>query len=42
MNIEVQWKERLKKIAFWAINIGLLLIVLISVTGWSGSNSSHC
>ncbi len=31
MNLQVTWKERPIKIAFWAINIGLLLMVLISV-----------
>jgi nitric oxide reductase subunit B len=31
MNLQVIWKERSIKIAFWSINIGLLLMVLISV-----------
>jgi nitric oxide reductase subunit B len=31
MNLQVTWKERPIKIAFWSINIGLLLMVLISV-----------
>ena len=31
MNLQVTWKERPIRIAFWAINIGLLLMVLISV-----------
>ena len=31
MNLQVTWKERPIKIAFWAINTGLLLMVLISV-----------
>lgn len=31
MDLEVQWKERPIRIAFWSINIGLLLMVLISV-----------
>jgi nitric oxide reductase subunit B len=31
MNLRVTWKERPIRIAFWAINIGLLLMVLISV-----------
>ena len=31
MNLNVVWKERPIKIAFWSINIGLLLMVLISV-----------
>jgi nitric oxide reductase subunit B len=31
MNHQVQWKDQFIKIAFWSINIGLLLMVLISV-----------
>jgi len=31
MNLNVVWKDRPVKIAFWSINIGLLLMVLISV-----------
>ena len=31
MDLKVQWKEKPIKIAFWALNIGLLLMVLISV-----------
>ena len=31
MNLNVEWKERPIKIAFWSLNIGLLLMVLISV-----------
>jgi len=31
MNLNVVWKDRPLKWAFWAINIGLLLMVLISV-----------
>lgn len=31
MDLEVHWKERPIKIAFWSINVGLLLMVLISV-----------
>ncbi|SFE01666.1 nitric-oxide reductase large subunit [Thermophagus xiamenensis] len=31
MNLNVTWKEKPIKIAFWSINIGLLLMVLISV-----------
>ena len=31
MNLERKWKEKPIKFAFWAINIGLLLMVLISV-----------
>lgn len=31
MNLNVTWKERPLKIAFWSINAGLLLMVLISV-----------
>ncbi|MDT8432949.1 MAG: nitric-oxide reductase large subunit [Bacteroidales bacterium] len=31
MNLHVTWKEKPIKIAFWSINIGLLLMVLISV-----------
>lgn len=31
MNHQVQWKDQYIKIAFWSINIGLLLMVLISV-----------
>jgi len=31
MNLQVTWKERPIKVAFWAINTGLLLMVLISV-----------
>lgn len=31
MNLNVVWKEKPIKIAFWSINIGLLLMVLISV-----------
>ncbi|WP_430937080.1 cbb3-type cytochrome c oxidase subunit I [Saccharicrinis sp. 156] len=31
MDLKVDWKERPIKIAFWSMNIGLLLMVLISV-----------
>lgn len=31
MNLKVSWKEKPIKIAFWSMNIGLLLMVLISV-----------
>ncbi|WP_430973746.1 nitric-oxide reductase large subunit [Sunxiuqinia rutila] len=31
MNLKSEWKEKPIKFAFWAINIGLLLMVLISV-----------
>jgi nitric oxide reductase subunit B len=31
MNLQVTWKDRSIRIAFWSINIGLLLMVLISV-----------
>jgi nitric oxide reductase subunit B len=31
MNLDREWKEKPIKFAFWAINIGLLLMVLISV-----------
>ncbi len=31
MNLKVEWKEKPIKIAFWSLNIGLLLMVLISV-----------
>lgn len=31
MNLGVKWKEKPIKFAFWAINIGLLLMVLLSV-----------
>ncbi len=31
MNLQREWKEKPIKFAFWAINIGLLLMVLISV-----------
>ena len=31
MNLNVVWKEKPIKIAFWSLNIGLLLMVLISV-----------
>ncbi len=31
MNIKAEWKEKPIKIAFWSLNIGLLLMVLISV-----------
>jgi len=31
MNLKVEWKERPIKTAFWSLNIGLLLMVLISV-----------
>lgn len=31
MDIKVEWKEKPIKIAFWSLNIGLLLMVLISV-----------
>lgn len=31
MNLSVEWKEKPIKIAFWSLNIGLLLMVLISV-----------
>ncbi len=31
MNLKAEWKEKPIKIAFWSLNIGLLLMVLISV-----------
>ena len=31
MDLEKRWKEKPLKFSFWAINIGLLLMVLISV-----------
>ncbi len=31
MDLKVEWKEKPIKIAFWSLNIGLLLMVLISV-----------
>jgi nitric oxide reductase subunit B len=31
MNREVEWKDRWIKFAFWAINIGLAAMVLISI-----------
>lgn len=31
MNLKIEWKEKPIKIAFWSLNIGLLLMVLISV-----------
>ena len=31
MNINVEWKEKTIRIAFWSMNIGLLLMVLLSV-----------
>jgi nitric oxide reductase subunit B len=31
MNHSIRWKDKYIKIAFWAINLGLLLMVLISV-----------
>ncbi len=46
MNMEVVWKERRIKFAFWAINVGLAAMVLLSVLpvglagGWSLKKNS--